>query len=98
MLLGSNYEPHNAWEVSLVNQTIQQVSQGPQDRSGFPTLHCQSNSLDHVMVGIGSPSSLNVPPPGRTPVLLGLKEHYTSWQPQVQRDRRNLDDYTSRIF
>ena len=46
---------------------------------------------------LGSLSSLDVPPPGRTPVLLAQRSHM-SRLPWVQRDRRNLDDYTSRFY
>ena len=57
-------------------------------------LHCNSISLGYVFIGIlllGFPSSLDVPSPRKTPVLLAPMSHM-SQQPQVQRDRRNPDD------
>ena len=49
--------------TSLVNQIVLLVSHGPQDICGIPTLHCYSNSLGQIFIGI---------------LLLGCPLHLTS--------------------
>ena len=60
---------HNELLCCLVPivKSMMHISHGPQDRSGIPTLHCHSNSLDHATVGI---------------LLLGCPLHLTSHLPE----------------